>query len=62
VEDYIRDLTASLPPQEQWALRHWLRAVDRDLDFHTYCVQEGVPYDAARRAARRGLDRLAVSR
>jgi hypothetical protein len=62
IEDYIQHLTAALPPQEQWAVRHWLRAVDRDLDFHTYCVQEGVPYAAARRAARRGLDRLAASR
>jgi hypothetical protein len=62
IEDYIQYLTAALPPQEQWAVRHWLRAVDRDLDFHTYCVQEGVPYAAARRAARRGLDRLTASR
>jgi hypothetical protein len=61
-EDLIQDLTASLPLQERLALQHRLRAELQGLDFTDYCAQEGLPYEATRKAARRGRAQLRRSR
>ena len=58
IEDFIQDLTATLPAQERLALQHWLRAKHLGIDFQAYCAQLGLPHEATRKAALRGRDSL----
>jgi hypothetical protein len=58
-ETLIRDHTEGLVGSERVAVQHYLRARLIDgLDFKTYCANMRIRYEATRKAAKRGLDRL----
>jgi hypothetical protein len=58
-ETLIREYTEGLVAKQHEAVQHYLRAsLIYNLDLKTYCAKMGIPYEATRRAATRGLRRL----
>ena len=58
IEEYILDVTASLPPKECYAIQHYIRAAHLHSYFKAYCTQNGLKYQTLHKAAMRGVKKL----